>query len=232
MYPTSQSAAHFSRYLLCVEALESIRTADTFLTFERCFKEFGIPDAIRSDNGVPFANVRSIYGLSSLSVWWLRLGINLERIKPGKPQENGRHERMHRTLKEWINPVSENLLQQQERFDEFIKEFNSERPHEALNMQVPSDVYERPKRVYPKELEPLDYPGAFRTLKVGKGGDIFFNRNERVFIGRALANENLGVYEEEDEIYSVRFMNHLLGYMDFENLKLSTVDNPFDLQKV
>ena len=131
-----------SRFLLMCEAQESTRAEFAFPAFERLFQERGLPAAIRSDNGVPFASPNGLYTLSKLSVWWLRLGIDIERIKPGCPQQNGRHERMHRTLKgETTRPPGMNFLQQQARFDAFVEEFNTERPHEALAMKRPADLY-------------------------------------------------------------------------------------------
>jgi transposase InsO family protein len=129
---------HASRFLLLCEALESTREDPACTAFERLFRERGLPFAIRSDNGVPFASPNALFNLSKLSVWWLRLGIAIERIKPGHPQQNGRHERMHLTLKkETTRPPGSNSLQQQERFDAFVREFNVERPHEALEMKCP-----------------------------------------------------------------------------------------------
>ena len=129
-----------------------------FTVFERAFKEFGLPTAIRTDNGVPFASPNALFGLSKLSVWWLRLGIAIERIKPGHPQQNGRHERMHLTLKlETTKPAGQNFLQQQARFDDFIDSYNSERPHQALGMRCPAEFYRPSRRSY-RGLPELDYP--------------------------------------------------------------------------
>ena len=131
-----------SRYLLRCEALSSTQEVYAFTVFRRTFEEFGLPKAIRTDNGVPFASAHALFGLSKLSVWWLRLGIRIERIKPGHPEQNGRHERMHLTLKkEATKPAVQNLLQQQARFDEFIECFNQERPHQALEMRYPAELY-------------------------------------------------------------------------------------------
>src|SRR5881396_4282595 len=131
-----------SRYLLTCEALLTTQEKFAFTVFERTFKEFGLPQVIRTDNGVPFASAHAIYGLSKLAVWWLRLGIEIERITPGHPQQNGRHERMHLTLKkEATKPAAANFLQQQARFEKFIEVFNKERPHETLDMKCPADVY-------------------------------------------------------------------------------------------
>jgi hypothetical protein len=136
---------HASRYLLLCEALESTCESLAFTAFERLFQERGLPHSIRSDNGVPFASANSLFNLSKLSMWWLRLGITIERIQPGHPQQNGRHERMHLTLKnETTRPAGMNCLQQQSKFDEFLEEFNNERPHEALDMNCPAEVYSFP----------------------------------------------------------------------------------------
>ena len=131
-----------SRYLLLCEALESTREDPAITAFEQLFLERGLPLSIRSDNGVPFASPNALFNLSKMSVWWLRLGISIERIQPGQPQQNGRHERMHLTLKrEATRPPGMNSLQQQARFDTFVQEFNTERPHEALAMKMPAEVY-------------------------------------------------------------------------------------------
>lgn len=140
-YPLTISD-HRSRYLLCVEGLESVREDLAFPIFERTFLEYGLPQAMRSDNGVPFAAPNSLFGLSKLAVWWLRLGIRLERIKPGHPEQNGRHERIHLTLKkQTVVPPAMDFLNQQTKFDEFQEEYNNERPHEALDMKYPAEIY-------------------------------------------------------------------------------------------
>jgi transposase InsO family protein len=147
-----------SRMLLACEALETTKEDGVFSAFQRLFTERGLPNAIRSDNGLPFASPNGLYNLSKLSVWWLRLGIALERIRPGHPQQNGRHERMHLTLKkEATRPPGMNSLQQQARFDDFLKEFNMERPHEALAMKAPGDLYVPSAKPY-AGLPELDYP--------------------------------------------------------------------------
>src|SRR4029079_16554890 len=140
---------HASRFLLLCEALDSTREDLASSPFERFFRERGLPVAIRSDNGVSFASPNALFNLSKLSVWWLRLGIAIERIKPGRPQQNGRHERMHLTLKkEATRPPGINSLQQQARFDAFMHEFNTERPHEALGMKTPAELYVASPRRY------------------------------------------------------------------------------------
>src|SRR5579864_8385270 len=138
-----------SRYLLTCEALATTQEKFAFTVLERAFKEFGLPGAIRTEHGLPLASGHALYGLSMLSVWWRRLGIQIERIKPGHPQQNGRHERMHLTLKkEATKPAAANVLQQQARFDDFVTRYNTDRPHQGLGMKVPADVYVRSRRIY------------------------------------------------------------------------------------
>jgi putative transposase len=138
------------------DACSTTKERYAFTIFERVFKKFGVPSAIRTDNGVPFASPNALFQLSRLSVWWLRLGIAIERIKPGCPQQNGRHERMHLTLKiETTKPAGKNFLQQQAKFDDFIDTFNNERPHQAIGMCCPAQLYRRSPRIY-KGLPELD----------------------------------------------------------------------------
>ena len=159
-----------SRFVISCEALSSTQADPCFPIFEEAFKEHGLPLAIRTDNGAPFASGNSTWNLSRLSVWWMRLGIKLERIEPGKPQQNGRHERMHRTLKfETTRPPGGNLLQQQELFDNFTKEFNFERPHQALDMKCPADVYKKSSTPY-QGLPDVTYPGYDKTLLMSNCG--------------------------------------------------------------
>jgi transposase InsO family protein len=185
---------HASRYLLLCEALESTREDPALVAFEQLFHERGLPQAIRSDNGVPFASPNALFCLSKLSVWWLRLGIRLERIKPGCPQQNGRHERMHLTLKkEATRPPGMNSLQQQARFDAFVDEFNTERPHEALLMKTPAEVY-RPSAVAYVGLPELTYPLHDRDVLVTACGRICMYR-KKINISTALAGQKLGIKE-------------------------------------
>ena len=217
---------HASRYLLLCDALESTREELAFIAFEQLFKDRGLPAAIRSDNGVPFASPNGLYNLSRLAVWWLRLGIEIERIKPGRPQQNGRHERMHRTLKqEATRPASANFLQQQARFDTFIAEFNDERPHEALDMKMPAEVYAASSRAY-QGLPELDYPLHDKDVVVTCCGRICMHR-KKINISTVLAGQRLGIKEVDDGIWLVSFMHYDLGYIDLEQRTLQTLDNPF-----
>jgi len=161
---------HASRALLMCEAHDSTKEINAFTAFQRLFQDRGLPDAIRTDNGLLFASPNGLYNLSKLSVWWLRLGINIERIRPGHPQQNGRHERMHLTLKrETTRPPCMNSLQQQARFDDFVSEFNTERPLEALYMKCPQDVYTPSQRPY-QGLPEVEYPFHDKDIQIKKDG--------------------------------------------------------------
>lgn len=218
---------HASRYLLLCEAMESNREHLALTAFERLFKERGLPTAIRSDNGVPFASANSLFNLSRLSVWWLRLGIGIERIKPGNPQQNGRHERMHLTLKkETTRPPGMNILQQQATFDGFIQEFNDERPHEALAMKCPADLYVPASRQY-QGLPELEYPLHDREVVVTHCGRLCLHRKV-ISISKVFAGQKLGIREVDEAIWLVSFMHYDLGYVDLEEKVLQPLDNPFN----
>src|SRR5213593_3734952 len=215
-----------SRYLLTCEALSTTQETFAFTVFERTFKEFGLPQMIRTDNGVPFASAHALYGLSKLSVWWLRLGIQIERIKPGHPQQNGRHERMHLTLKkEATKPAASNFLQQQARFDKFIQVFNNERPHEALDMKCPAEVYQPSQRVY-TGLPDVDYPLHDKTIVVTRCGRICLGR-KKINFSTVFAGQAVGIKEVHDDIWLVSFMDYDLGYFDLETRVLEPLENPF-----
>jgi transposase InsO family protein len=217
---------HASRYLLLCEAMESNAERWAFTAFERLFKERGLPGAIRSDNGVPFASPNGLFNLSKLSVWWLRLGITIERIKPGNPQQNGRHERMHLTLKrEATRPAGANMLQQQAKFDSFIDEFNNERPHEALNMRLPAELYTASPRPYQGIPEP-HYPFHDRTVNVTSCGRLCLHR-KKINLSLSLAGQAVGIKEVESGIWLVSFMEYDLGYIDLEEKTLQPLENPF-----
>ena len=214
------------RFILLCEALDSTKEATAFTAFLQLFEERGLPDAIRTDNGLPFASPNGLYNLSKLSVWWLRLGIDIERIKPGHPQQNGRHERMHLTLKkETTRPAQINSLQQQARFDDFIREFNTERPHEALGMKCPQELYTPSRRAY-NGLPEVEYPFHDKDVIVTACGRICMRR-KKINISTVMAGQRLGVMEVDDGIWLVSFMHHDLGYIDLEQKTLQTIDNPF-----
>ncbi len=215
-----------SRYLLSCEALSTTRERYAFAVFERAFKDFGLPVAIRTDNGVPFASPHALYGLSKLSVWWLRLGLQIERIKPGHPEQNGRHERMHLTLKiEATKPAEANVLQQQGRFDAFVERYNHERPHQALGMKVPGDLYTPSPRPY-RGLCEVDYPLHDWTATVTRCGRICWKRR-KINLSVVFAGQNVGVRQVSDRIWLVSFMDYDLGYFDDETCRLEPIENPF-----
>lgn len=215
-----------SRFLLCTEALSSTREDFAFETFKRVFKEYGLPRSIRTDNGIPFASGNSLYGLTKLSVWWLRLGINLERIKPGHPEQNGRHERMHLTLKKsTTRPPGNNLLEQQEKFDFFIDQYNKERPHQGIGMKYPSELYQRSPRAYQGTPE-LFYPFHDKTIQVTQCGRICQKRL-KINLSTAFAGQEVGVKEVEEGIWIVSFLNYDLGYFDEAGKRVEPVADPF-----
>lgn len=216
-----------SRFLLACEALEGTRTGPTQEAFLEVFREYGLPSAIRSDNGAPFASTGRM-GLSKLAVWLMRLGIELERIVPGHPEQNGRHERMHLTLKQdTTRPAGNNFLQQQEKFDVFRQVFNEERPHEALSMKPPSSVYQVSERRLPEELEPLQYPLHDHTRPVAQNGSLHLIGVGHVYIGAALAGENIDLRQLEEGTWLVTFMDLDFGYLDTETRKI--IDRPTTL---
>ena len=217
---------HASRFLLLCEALDSVREEGAIAAFQQLFRDRGLPDAIRSDNGVPFASPNALFNLSKLSVWWLRLGIAIERIKPGNPQQNGRHERMHLTLKkETTRPPHMNSLQQQARFDEFVQEFNIERPHDALGLRTPAELYIPSSNPY-FGLPNLTYPLHDREYLVTSCGRICMHR-KKINISTVLAGQKLGLKEVDEGIWLVSFMHDDLGYIDLEQKTLQPIDNPF-----
>jgi len=217
---------HASRYLLLCEGMESTREMLAITAFERLFRERGMPTAIRSDNGVPFASPNALFTLSKLSVWWLRLGITIERIKPGHPQQNGRHERMHLTLKkEATRPPGENIFQQQAKFDDFIDEYNKDRPHEALGMKYPAEVYKPSTRLY-TGLPELVYPLHDLTANVTHCGRICIHR-KKINLSTVFAGQSVGLKEVEEGTWLVSFMDYDLGYIDLEEKTLQPLDNPF-----
>ena len=224
-YPLTITDYH-TRYLLSCEGLESTKEVYAFSVFERVFKDFGLPDAIRTDNGIPFSCTNALYGLSKLALWWLRLGINIERIKPGNPQQNGRHERMHLTLKkEATKPPGFSFLQQQDKFDHFIEQYNNDRPHQALNMKYPAELYTPSARVYRQPQDP-EYPLHDKTIQVTQCGRICLN-GRKISFSRVFAGQLVGIREVNDKIWLVSFLDFDLGYFDEGDCRVEPIDNPF-----
>jgi len=224
-YPLTISD-YATRFLLACEGQESTKAIYAFSVFEETFKEYGVPVAIRSDNGVPFASPNAFFGMSKLSVWWLRLGIEIERIKPGNPQQNGRHERMHLTLKqETTKPAAYNFLQQQARFDDFLEEYNHDRPHESLGMKYPGEVYTPSAREYHRPDEP-EYPYHDRSVRVTKCGRLCIGRR-KINLSQAFASQMVGIREISDGIWLVSFMEYDLGFFDEDEGRVEPAENPF-----
>jgi putative transposase len=192
----------YSRFLLGCQALSSTRVAEAKPVFTRLFKEVGLPKRIRTDNGVPFATT-TLGRLSQLSAWWVRLGILPEFIEPGKPQQNGRHERMHRTLKaDTTRPPARTRRAQQRKFDHFREEFNCQRPHEALDMRTPAACYEPSPRKMPNKPPPLEYPDRFEVRYVSANGGIRWN-HQWVNVSHVCVGEYVGLEEIDDGVWNV-----------------------------
>jgi putative transposase len=200
----------FSRYLLGCQALTSTAGADAKPVFTRLFREYGLPTRIRTDNGVPFATT-TLARLSKLSAWWVRLGVLPEFIEPGRPEQNGRHEHMHRTLKAaTTRPAAGSLAAQQRRFNSFRDEFNQERPHEALDQQTPASCYVSSPREMPATLPALEYPDRFEVRYVSANGGIRWNRRW-VNLSTVCIGEYVGLEEIDDGIWNVYFGPLKLG---------------------
>jgi transposase InsO family protein len=233
--PFTLTDAH-SRYLLRCRAVARPDEENVRPIFEAAFKEHGLPLAIRSDNGPPFA-APGVGGLSRLAVWWLKLSIRPERIVAGKPQQNGRHERVHRTLKqETATPAAASLPAQQQRFDEFRAVYNSERPHEALGQKTPASVYEPSPRRYPDRLDDPNYGTDVAVRRVRSNGQIKW-AGELIFVGEALIGEPVGVSETDSGDWLVRFADVELGYIHPQRRRLSprplrVTNRPVDLMDI
>lgn len=226
-YPLTVTDAA-TRFILVCEAFHRIDGDLVRDSLKLAFREYGLPKAIRFDGGPPFAS-QGLAGLSRLSVWWLRLGLQLERIEPASPQQNGRHERMHRTLKaETTRPPSAALLQQQERFDRWVEAFNRERPHEALAMAFPAEIYRPSARRCPRELPPLDYPLHDLVTTVATCGHARFpgspRRARTFYVSAALAGQRVGLRELDDDKWLVTFMHLDLGLVDATTYKFSALE--------
>jgi hypothetical protein len=228
-YPLTITDA-YSRFLLCCTALVTTEAVGVRRVMTKVFDEFGLPDAIRSDNGTPFASTAA-GGLTHLSAWWMKLGIRLERIEPGKPQQNGRHERFHLTLKqETASPPAPTLIAQQRRFDRFRQQYNHDRPHEALSNKTPNSCYQRSSRKRPSLLPGFTYPFA-ETRTVDHSGHIIWNK-ARLFITEALANESIGVRRIGDHYCEMLFGPITLGVLDEKQKNRGLVRYKVDRRRV
>jgi transposase InsO family protein len=211
-HPLTISDGH-TRFLLRCEGLVKEREDLVREVFESAFREYGMPCAIRTDNGAPFATMAA-GGLSSLSVWWIRLGITHERIEPGRPDQNGRHERMHRTLKaETAKPPRANMVAQQVAFDLFRREYNHERPHEALGQKTPASLYAPSSRLFPESLPPIVYPDDVVQRHVGPGGLLHW-AGCYWYVSWCMRGETVGVREIAKDQWSVQFGPIVLGVLN------------------
>jgi transposase InsO family protein len=212
-----------SRYLLRCQQVRKTNYEQVRAIFESTFRECGLPGAIRTDNGAPFAS-RAVAGLSRLAVWWMKLGIVPERIAAGHPEQNGRHERMHRTLKQaTAAPPAANRAAQQRAFDRFRREYNEERPHEALEMQTPSAVYLRSMRAYPARVPEPEYGSALQVRRVRDRGD-FSWKHQHVFVSETLIGERIGLLPIDERFYTVYFAAFPIAR--FDSRKRETVPLP------
>lgn len=203
----------YSRYLLACKGLPSTSRNGVVPVFDRMFREYGLPLAIRTDNGSPFASC-GLARLSKLSVWWIKLGIHPELIEPGCPAQNGAHERMHKTLKaEATRPPRRNLRSQQVRFDEFQQEYNFERPHESLGQERPSTLYDFCGRPYEGKVGQPEYPGHYEVRLVSGGHTIRW-RHRPINLGSVLIGEYVGLEEVADGVWGLYFYDYLLGHLD------------------
>jgi transposase InsO family protein len=210
----------YSRFLLGCDAHPRISEAKTMQYFAYLFRTYGLPKRIRTDNGVPFAS-NALARLSKHSVWWIKLGIYPELIEPGRPQQNGVHERMHWTLKQEATIPPETTLEaQQHRFDLFREEYNHQRPHEALRMDSPADLYRPSKVLYPQRFEPYEYPGNYLVRRVSRCGTIRVVHNQ-FFVSQALNEEYVGLEEVDNGIYDLYFCFYQIGRY---NLRLNKVE--------
>lgn len=203
----------YSRYLMACQALPSTAADGARATFERVFRAYGLPEVIRTDNGVPFSAV-AIGGLSQLAVWWIRLGIRLERTRPAHPQDNGAHERMHRTLKaEATRPARHTPALQQRAFDAFRAVYNDERPHESLGQEPPAKHYQAASRTMPEVLEPVNYPDGFQTRRITCNGLLRWE-SHCYFVSETLTRQTVGLEPTDDGWWRVHFGPVALGQLD------------------
>ena len=204
---------HASRFLLACHSMANTNFQETQAVFTQVFREYGLPERIRTDNGVPFAS-KGRAGLSQLSIWWLRLGIIPERIAPGRPEQNGRHERMHRTLKSTLpSPPAVVWEAQQRHFDRFMQHYNYERLHEALKQRTPAACYKPSPRPYPEKLPEMTYPSHIDSLHADCSG-IVNRRGLRIYVGCVLKHQAIGLEQVGDGIWDVIFGPIILGRID------------------
>jgi len=213
---------HASRYILCCRHLDRMSYELVKVRFERVFREYGLPEVIRTDNGTPFSS-RGLGGLGRLSYWWIRLGIHPERIEPGHPEQNGRHERMHKTLKDYTaRPPAKTLVQQQRRFNGFCIEYNEHRPHEALGMRTPSQCYHGSIKEFPSRLPQVSYPDHVQVRKVYPHGDIIY-LGKRLFVTESIGGEYVGIEQVDEDVSRLWYCDYLLARIDHKRWRIEPV---------
>jgi transposase InsO family protein len=212
-----------SRYLLRSQAVEKTDTERVRAIFEAAFREYGLPEAIRTDNGAPFAS-SAVGGLSRLAVWWIKLGIQPERIEAGHPEQNGRHERMHRTLKLDLR-TAEDWRSQQRELDRFRQDYNQVRPHEALKMQTPAAVYEPSPRLYPARMPEIEYPDSMEVRTIKSHGHFRWKKHD-VFLTEVLWGEPVGLQPLGHGLFNIYFAHLPLVGFDAARGKLVGLNNP------
>jgi putative transposase len=229
MDPLTISDAH-SRFLLRCQVVEKTDTARVQAIFEAAFREYGMPEAIRTDNGAPFAS-RALAGLSRLAVWWIKLGITPERIQAGHPEQNGRHERMHRTLKQEVaQPPAANRRKQQQALDGFREEYNGVRPHEALQMQTPAAVYQSSPRTFPAQVPEPQYPETMVVRSVRRKGHFRWKKQD-VFLSEVLWSERVGLLPEDERWFTIYFAQYPIARFDSQQLRVTPLSRTGRVRK-
>jgi len=214
---------HFSRSLLLCHGLPSVKSADAVPAFRALFRARGLPDAIRTDNGAPFAST-GLHGLSALNVWWMQLGIVHQRITPASPQENGTHERMHRELKrETTRPAAHSRRAQQRRFDAFLHRYNTERPHEGIGDRTPASLWTPSARAYPEQILRPVYPAHMEVRRVTTAGTFRFFAHRRPFLSQTLQHQDIGLEEVGDGVWNILYYTTLLGKIDERTMQITGV---------
>ncbi len=224
---------NYSRYVLKCTGLHSTKRIGVQQCFEEVFKEYGLPYVIRSDNGSPFAS-KALGGLSQLSKWWIDLGVVPQRIRVGCPQQNGRHERMHRSLNEYLarlDAIEQNLEKQQQRFDEFVQEYNELRSHESINNQTPISLYVPSLRHFPNKIVTYDYDVAMEVRKVKASGEIKWQGNH-YYLSQVLAGEYVGFLPCGSDDWKIYYRFHQLGLMNDRDRKIYPLTQWHTLGKV
>lgn len=213
----------FSKFILSIKILEKGNISSVKHEFEELFKKYGLPSAIRSDNGPPFAHHAAVLGLTKLSAWWLSLGITLDRIDPGKPYQNGSHERMHRDMKKELQgKIEGNLKLHQHIFDEWKYEFNFVRPHDALDLKCPADVYKKSKRKYHGTVYDIEYPYGFSSRRINNRGVLMY-QSKRIFVSNAFCGFSLGIKKEDAEHAGVWINSFPIGKIDLKTFVFTSI---------